>query len=338
MPRHGYETLLKFATVYFDHEKKGLQSTWKQIYEEVGAPYYHGNQGKLAKELAKTFQRPFPSLNHKNRPDKPHRLPFGTEVYDPGDCEIIYFTDCHFWPFEHVEPSDSFTLLLEYLKEKVQYCNKHKKKLLVICGGDAFDGTTVSRYPKAGWIDLPSVAEELEACKWYMGEIYKVASKCKDVEFFWIWGNHDERFDRLLANQAGMFEGVDGFSLVEHFPDWQFCQSLFLNNEYLFIHDIHGGKHAAYNNARTAATHVFTGHTHRLHSRRVDFYKHHAIAIEGGTLANKASPCFGYVKGNPLDWQEGFVTASIDNGRFAHQLVYVDRGMGYVDGYWWEVA
>jgi hypothetical protein len=68
---------------------------------------------------------------------------------------IVAFGDCHFWP--DVSYTTAYKALLETIKEF--------KPKVVMCIGDAFDGSQASRHPRIGWSNTPTVKEELECCQ-----------------------------------------------------------------------------------------------------------------------------------------------------------------------------
>jgi hypothetical protein len=66
------------------------------------------------------------------------------------DGTVIVFSDAHYWPDTRTTAHRALVSLIKQLKPKA-----------VICNGDAFDGGTISRYPRIGWDKKPSVIEEL---------------------------------------------------------------------------------------------------------------------------------------------------------------------------------
>ena len=68
---------------------------------------------------------------------------------------IIAFGDCHFWP--EVSYTTAYKALLESIKEF--------NPSVVVCIGDAFDGSQSSRHPRIGWQNTPTVKEELKPVK-----------------------------------------------------------------------------------------------------------------------------------------------------------------------------
>src|SRR5207244_2181374 len=120
------------------------------------------------------------------------------------------------------------------------------KPKAIICNGDAFDGATVSRHPRIGWDNKPTVAEELKCVDERLIEIEKAGGR--GVEYLWPLGNHDARFETFLASHAAPFEGVQGFSLKSHFPRWKPCWSCWINDTVVVKHRWHNGIHATWNN------------------------------------------------------------------------------------------
>jgi hypothetical protein len=122
------------------------------------------------------------------------------------DGIAIVFSDAHFWPGIR---STAFKGLL--------WAIDHLKPHIIVNNGDAFDGASISRYPRIGWTSQPSVKQELEACQEALGEIEKAAHKARHhTQLIWPLGNHDSRFETKLAQSASEFEGVQGTALQDH--------------------------------------------------------------------------------------------------------------------------
>ena len=117
--------------------------------------------------------------------------------------------------------------------------------MAVVCNGDAFDGASISRWPRIGWDNKPTVKQELEAVDAAMTEIEIAAGKAQLV---WPIGNHDSRFETFLAAHAPQYEGINGFHLKDHFPLWKPCYVLWINDETIVAHNYHTGMHAVWNN------------------------------------------------------------------------------------------
>ena len=212
----------------------------------------------------------------------------------------IIFSDAHFYPDTE---TTAYQALLEAIKEF--------QPEVIICNGDAFDGTSISRHARINWSDAPTVVEELDAVKHYLGEI-EGASKFKS-NLIWTLGNHDARFETYLSNNVPQFSGITGFSLADHFPTWKPCWSYFVNNDCQIKHKWKGGKFGGANNTLHGGIHIATGHTHVL---SVDAYTDHSpifqngtrYGIQTGTLANpKGNQFIDYCEDNPVNWRSGFV-------------------------------
>ena len=212
----------------------------------------------------------------------------------------IIFSDAHFYPDTE---TTAYQALLEAIKEF--------QPEVIICNGDAFDGTSISRHARINWSDAPTVMEELDAVKHYLGEI-EGASKFKS-NLIWTLGNHDARFETYLSNNVPQYGGITGFSLSDHFPTWKPCWSYFVNNDCQIKHKWKGGKFGGANNTLHGGIHIATGHSHVL---SVDAYTDHSpifqngtrYGIQTGTLANpKGNQFIDYCEDNPVNWRSGFV-------------------------------
>jgi len=216
---------------------------------------------------------------------------------------VIVFSDAHFWPNE---TTTAFKALIHFIKVL--------KPAAIICNGDAFDGGSISRFPRIGWDHKPSVKDEIDACKFYLGEIEKVARGAKLV---WTMGNHDARFETMLAQAAGQYENVPGFSLKDHFPFWQPCWSYWINDDTVIKHRYKGGRYAGYNNAlNTLGVNIVTGHTHVLSVQPVTAYGKTVWGVQTGTLADPEAMAFAdYTEDNPKDWRSGFAVLTWHRGQ-----------------------
>ena len=230
------------------------------------------------------------------------------------DGYAVIFSDAHFWPGIRSLAFEGLLLVLKELKPK-----------LVICNGDAFDGASISRHDPLGWQKTPTVIQELDATKNFLGEIERASQRAKRI---FTAGNHDSRFDRRLASEASEFEGVDGFSLKDHLKQWDFCYGALVNEDtdpFFVIHSIRGGMYAPRNNVIAAGCSVFTGHLHSQKSIPVTTLLHEWDGVDGGMLADRDGPQFSYVSSRPTDWREGFAVQRVDKDglRFPAELARV---------------
>jgi len=215
---------------------------------------------------------------------------------------VIVGSDAHYMPDEVTTAHLAFVKLCRELKPKA-----------IVMNGDAFDGGSISRWPRIGWENKPTVLMELEACRLRLGEIENAAGR---TALIWPLGNHDARFETRLAAVAPEYEGVRGFTLKEHFPAWKPCWSFFVNENTVIKHRFKGGIHATHNNAIWAGRSMITGHLHSLKVTPFTDYNGTRYGIDTGCLADPDSSAFkDYVEDNPLNWRSGFAVLTFHKGR-----------------------
>jgi len=215
---------------------------------------------------------------------------------------IVVFSDAHFWPGDVTTAYKALLMIIKEFKPKV-----------VVANGDIFDGSQASRHARIGWEKTPTVKEELEACKEYMEGIEKVS---KGAELIWTLGNHDARFETFLSAQTGMYEGVSGFTLKDHFPLWKPCWSFWVNEDTCIKHRWKGGFGAGRANTLGAGVSIVTGHTHNLAVQPLTDYNGTRYGVQTGCLADPNGEQFiAYTEDNPKDWRSGFALLSWERGR-----------------------
>jgi len=231
---------------------------------------------------------------------------------------VIVFSDAHFWPGIR---TTAFKGLLWAIREF--------KPKAVINNGDAFDGASISRYPRIGWDTKPSIIQELKACEASLGEIEEDAGRAKLI---WTLGNHDSRFENRLAANAAEFEGVKGFSLRDHFPAWTSCWACWPTEDVCVKHRYKGGIHATHNNTVNSGKTIVTGHLHSLKVTPFADYNGNRFGVDTGTLANPSGPQFvDYLEDNPTNWRSGFAILTFFNGRLLWPELVHDFGNGCVE-------
>jgi len=216
---------------------------------------------------------------------------------------VIVFSDAHFMPDE-ITPAYKFLLR----------CIEEFKPSVVVCNGDAFDGGSISRFPRIGWDKKPTVREELEACQEMMEGIEKVS---KGAQLIWTMGNHDARFETFLAANASQYEGIQGFHLKDHFPMWKGCWSFWVGSHTIIKHRFKGGRNAGYANLQAAGNvNIITGHTHVLAVQPISNYQGTFYGVQTGCLADPNGAQFAdYTEDSPKDWRSGFAVLNFDKGR-----------------------
>ncbi len=219
---------------------------------------------------------------------------------------VIVFSDAHFWPGVY---TTAFKGLLWAISDL--------KPMAVIANGDIFDGAGISRHPRIGWAKSPSVMEELKACTISMGYIEEAAKEARyNVKLVWPLGNHDARFETFLAANAPQYEHVKGFTLRDHFPNWEPCWSVWVNEGTVIKHRFKGGIHATHNNTMWSGKNIVTGHLHSLKVTPYSDYNGVRYGVDTGTLAEPYGPQFeDYTEQGPLNWRSGFAVLTFVDGK-----------------------
>lgn len=215
---------------------------------------------------------------------------------------VLVFSDAHFWPGIR---TTAFRALLQFIRQI--------KPDAVINNGDAFDGASISRHPRINWTSVPTVVDELHACKQRLGEIEEAASGSM---LYWCLGNHDSRFESRLSANVPEYAGVKGAQLRDHFPRWGSCWSVWVNDDVVIKHRGRGGHGATRNNTLNAGKTIVTGHLHSLKVTPLDDYNGTRWGVDTGTLADPRGPQFrDYLEDGWTDWRSGFVLLSFFNGK-----------------------
>jgi hypothetical protein len=218
---------------------------------------------------------------------------------------VIVFSDAHFWPGIHTTAYKGLLWAINEFKPKA-----------VIANGDIFDGASVSRFPRIGWDQTPSIIQELKACEIAMGEIEDTAKQAyRKVKLIWTLGNHDARFENRLAANAPQYEHIKGFSLKDHFDAWTPCWSCWPTDKVSIKHRYKGGVHATHNNTVNSGVSIVTGHLHSLKVTPFADYNGNRFGVDTGTLAEPSGPQFeNYLEDSPTNWRSGFVILTFKDG------------------------
>jgi len=234
------------------------------------------------------------------------------------DGVVLIGSDAHYWPGE---PSTAH-------KAFVKFCKEFRPKA-VILNGDVLDGATISRHQPIGWEDRPSLKDELAVVKDRLDEITVAAGKARRI---WTLGNHDSRFESRLASVAPEFARVNGVHLKDHFPDYEPCWMVVINDEVVVKHRYRSGIHAPWNNTINAGKTIITGH---LHSQKVypfDDYNGTRWGVDSGTMADPYGPQFAdYTELSPVNWRSGFAVLTFIAGELLQPEVVRVVRRGEVD-------
>ena len=226
------------------------------------------------------------------------------------DGIVLVASDAHFWPEIR---TTAFRALLHFLE------HMRPRPVAMILNGDMFDGATISRHPKIGFMEkAPSVQEELQAVEERLTEIEDVLPP--GCEAIWTLGNHDLRYESFLAAHAPQYEGVHGLHLKDKFPRWKPCWGVHINEgiqSYTVIkHRWHNGTHATHNNVIKAGVNIVTGHLHAPNYKPWSDYTGTRYGIDCGTLAEPYSEQFvNYTEDGPVNWRSAFAVLTYSGGR-----------------------
>jgi len=252
------------------------------------------------------------------RSNRPSAVPPGRLLHDLPNGTVLIGSDAHVWPGERTTAQRAF----------VQFAKKLKPSLVVI-NGDLFDGARVSRHPAGIWSQQqrPTVKQELEACQSFMDDLLKASPNSSR---YWLWGNHDARFEMRLATVASEYEGVPGFALKDHFPGWTMGMSLWVNECVIKHRANHSGLHAVYNNTLKSGVSIVTGHLHSLKVTPWSDYRGHRVGVDCGTLADTDGPQFDYMEDNARNWRSGFVLLTFKDGQMLYPEIVQTWGQDAV--------
>lgn len=244
--------------------------------------------GAIEKRLGMRFEVANTISTRSHRDTNPARL-----VKELKDGVIVVGSDAHYYPNCITTAHKAMIALIRELKPRT-----------IVMNGDVFDGSTISRWPRIGWQDRPSVDEELKACSERLTEITDAAPR---AEYVWPLGNHDARFETFLASRSPEYEGVSGFTLKDRFPEWKPCWSYFVNDNTVIKHRFKGGIHATHNNTLWSGRTIVTGHLHSLKVTPFSDYNGTRYGVDTGTLAEPDGEQFtDYTEDNPKNWRSGF--------------------------------
>jgi hypothetical protein len=239
---------------------------------------------------------------------------------------VIVVSDEHNWPGVKTTMHRAAVKMTKEIKPRA-----------FIANGDMFDGADISRHAPIGWETRPTVIQELEACQDSMAE-YEIAAE--KAEKIWSLGNHDARFETRLATVAPQYANVHGVHLKDHFPNWQPCWSVFINDEVVVKHRFKGGIHATHNNTLWSGKSIVTGHLHSAKVTPFTDYNGTRWGVDGGTLCEAPWPqAMDYLEDNPVNWRSAFVVLTFHKGRLLQPELCLQHAPGQAEwrGKVWDV-
>ena len=236
------------------------------------------------------------------------------------DGVILVASDAHYWPGPASTAHRGLVALCKALKPKI-----------VVMNGDLLDGARISRHARIGWDERPTLVEEIETCKERLAEIRKAAPK--KTKFIWPLGNHDARFETMLANKVPEYAQVNGFKLQDHFPWWEPCWSIWINDDVVIKHRYKGGIHATHNNTMWAGMTIVTSHLHSGKVTPFSDYRGTRWGVDTGTLMDPyPDQTADYSEDAPANHRSGFAALTINGGRLLQPelaLVFEDGKMDF---------
>lgn len=252
-------------------------------------------------------------------PDNPPESELTQRIRHPN-AVVVAFSDAH-WTSLHQPRSLAHEALLRAIPLV--------KPDILLSVGDLLDMGEPSRHDPLGWNRRIKVKDEMDAAKQHLDDIMACAPRALR---WWVRGNHDDRFDKYLALNAAMFEGVEGFDFANQFPDWQMCHRLDLNDT-VVMHRFHGGIHAGWNNAVKSGMNFISGDTHSLEVKPMVDMRGRRYGVQTGMLGDPAWPCFGYTQGNTRLWNPGFAVLTYRNGELMPpELCEIVSGVAWFRG------
>jgi hypothetical protein len=270
--------------------ERAISSRRRRIEARTGELLLNFTKGPGLKEIERTWTKRLGL-----------ELRFGT---------IVVFSDAHYSPGVESRAHRGLLAVIAELKPDV-----------VIANGDILEGGLISRHAPLGWGRKPTVKEELEAVSLRMQEVVAASRRANpSAKLLRTKGNHDARFDIFLSQNASPFEGVPGFSLADHLPEWKESISIMVNDgkgvtPTMIKHRWHNGIHATYNNLLKAGCHIVTGHLHRLKEDRWGDYRGRRYSVDTGTLAELTQDEFEYTEDNANPWGSGFAVLTYHDYR-----------------------
>ena len=197
------------------------------------------------------------------------------------------------------------------------YLSKKIKPFAQVWNGDAFDGSSISRFPSIGWESKPSVQEELETVQERSKEVIESSPNSKRI---WTAGNHDLRFESRIAANSPEYRDVKGIHLKDHIPEWQPAWFVTVNeglpSHTEIRHREKGGVHAAYNNTKESGVNIVTGHDHVADVKAYNDRRGRRYGVRHGMTADSPrDPQFvNYLEGRLVNWQAAVAVLTYRDG------------------------
>lgn len=239
-------------------------------------------------------------------PTRPRASVPGRFSIDIKSGVVIVGSDFHIWPGEESTCLRAFKKFVADIKPAA-----------VILNGDVMDFPRISRHPQ-NWEKAPDPQEEIEAAQDHLSDIVKACKR--GAHKLWTLGNHDARFEQMIANSVPQYRGVKGVHLSDHFGAWKKAMSCFINEGIeggatMVKHRWKGGMNATRANTLNAGVSMVTGHLHSQNVRPLsDYRRYDRYGVDTGCVADKEHRAFSYTEDSALDWRSGFAVLTYRDG------------------------
>ena len=236
---------------------------------------------------------------------------------DVKNGHVIIFSDPHFYPDHNTVALDALLTLIDQFKPKA-----------VLCGGDALDGTQISRHdPTRGWHEPATLEEQLDCLTTQMTAIKK---RAKGAVTMMTLGNHDARLSRYLAVSSPHVKNLPFTSLEDYIPSWPLSWTILINGNTILRHRSMAGM--LHMQAQKAGCHYIHGHLHKLNVHALPQYKGFVYSVDCGSFADPTSDAFDYAEDCPPHVQ-GFAVLTYKDGELLWpELCYLQEGKAYFRG------
>lgn len=192
---------------------------------------------------------------------------------------------------------------------------------IIVLNGDVLDMFMLSRFTKG---EGRNPMEEITMCREFLGELRKYSN----ADIYYVIGNHETRLEHYVLNKAPELASLieDVFSIIK-VSDFNIrgCASLTVNNTFVFKHGTLLGNKAGLSAIKEMENSYMsgcTGHTHRLCKYIARKAGRKFVWLESGCLCD-LNPEY-VVQPN---WQQGFVTISIKDGKVKHtRAIEIENG------------
>ena len=285
------QRLAKTSTVELAYQigctDQAVQQRRKKLETKLKRPIHVGTPAAI-----RSFTRGFHPEQHPGRIT--HNVTNGV---------VLIGSDLHIWPGPVPTMHRAFVHFIKEMEPKA-----------VILNGDVVDMAGVSRHPPIGWEKQPTVQEEIEAAQDRLDEINQALPR--GTPRVWTWGNHDNRFETRLATVAPEYAKVHGVHLKDHFPGWEPCWSVWINDDVVVKHRFKGGVHAPWNNTINSGKTTVTGHLHSAKVTPFTDYNGTRYGVDTGCMADTNHAAFvDYTEDSPKNWRSAFCVLTFRNSK-----------------------